>query len=85
MRFKPGVTLTEQGGWKLTLGNRAAPVAPQDAALAGAIAQGVCEVDRLTALIARTRGVGEVDAAIDLAQFILDYGDFIAERPTPQK
>ena len=79
MQFKPEVTLADQDGWHLRMGSRAAPVAPRDVSLAKAIAQGVHDIDRLKALIAKAEGIDEIAAAFGLARFILAYGDFIAD------
>lgn len=79
MQFKPKVTLTDQNGWRLCMGSRASPVAPKDVYLAKAIAQGVGDIEQLKTLIANAEAVDEVAAALVLARFILDYGDFIAE------
>lgn len=35
------------------------------------------DIDQLKALIAKTEGINEIAAAFVLAQFVLDYGDFI--------
>lgn len=78
MQFKPEVTLTNQNGWRLSMGDRSAPVAPEDVYLARAIAQGMGEIEQLKVLIAKAEGINEVAAAFRLAQFILEYGDFIA-------
>lgn len=82
MQFKPTVTLTDQDGWHLCMGSRKAPVAPKDLYIARVIAQGMGDIGQLKVLIAKAEGIHEVAAAFALAQFILNYGDFIAEDHT---
>lgn len=79
MKWKNGVTIEKGDGWNLHLGNRVMPVAQKDVYLARVIAQGKGNIEQLKVLIANAEGVDEIAAALGLAQFALDYGDFIAE------
>ena len=77
MQFKPEVTLTNRDGWHLCMGSRDASIAPKNICIARAILQGNGSVEQLKALIAKAEGIDQIAAAFALAQFVLDYSDFI--------
>lgn len=78
MRWKPEVIIQREKGYYLQLGNLAQPVPEKDAYLVEATQQGITEDAQLVALIMQTERIDETAAAFGLAQFLLDYSDFIA-------
>ncbi|MEG1578420.1 MAG: hypothetical protein RR336_06620 [Oscillospiraceae bacterium] len=78
MKWKPGITLTGQDDPQLCLAEKQMPIAPKDVYLAKAMLRGVHDIEALKELIANAEGIDDTAAAFALAQFVLDYGDFIA-------
>lgn len=79
MKWKPEVILTGRIELQLCMGDRIKQVAPGDVHIAKAMKKGVSDIEQLKELIAKVEGIDEISAAFGLAQFILDYGDFIAD------
>ena len=79
MEWKPRVTLEQENGCRLCMGGKCVQVAPKDVYIAMEIQQGCGSVEHLKTIIAKTDNINEVAAAFSLAQFILNYGDFIED------
>lgn len=79
MKWKKDVTLDKQEPWRLRFGDKVLPIAEGDVYLVKAVEKGICNDEDLIRLIAKEEGIDETAAAFGLAQFLLDYSDFIAE------
>ncbi|MDD2972144.1 MAG: hypothetical protein PHE02_08455 [Lachnospiraceae bacterium] len=79
MKWKKDVILDKQKSWRLHLDDKVLPIAEGDVYLVKAVEEGICNDEDLVRLIAREEGIDETAAAFGLAQFLLDYSDFIAE------
>lgn len=79
MRWKPEVVLKKQDTYLLQLGTKQQPVLPKDTYLVEAMKGGITEDEKLIQCIMQHEQIDETAAAFGLAQFILDYGNFIAE------
>lgn len=79
MKWKKDVILDKQNSWRLRRGDKVLPIAEGDVYLVKAVEEGICNDEDLVTLIAREEGIDETAAAFGLAQFLLDYSDFIAE------
>lgn len=78
MKWKPQVVVTKENGCSLRLGNRTQTVPQESVFIIKAIENSVTEDAELVRLIMKAESIDETAAAFGLAQFILDYGDFIA-------
>ena len=78
MKWKDNVKLIAKDGLHLLLGERQMPIAPRDAMIAQAMSRGVQDIELLKRLIAGAEGIDETAAAFGLAQFMIDYSEFIA-------
>ncbi len=78
MRWRPEVTLTSKDTPKLCMPGKQMPLDPKDVYLAKALLCGECDIELLKVMIMKAEGIKEIAAAFGLAQFILNYGDFIA-------
>lgn len=72
------MTLLDKDDPQLCLAEKQMPIAPKDVYLAKAMLRGVHDIEALKELISKAEGIDDTAAAFGLAQFILDYGDFIA-------
>ena len=79
MKWKKNVTLEKQQPWQLRLGDKVTPVAERDRYLIKAVEKGISNEEELVRLVAKEEGIDETAAAFGLAQFLLDYSDYIAE------
>lgn len=79
MKWKKDVILEKQQPWQLRLGDKVTPIAERDIYLIKAVEKGICNDEDLVRLVAKEEGIDETAAAFGLAQFLIDYGDFIAE------
>ncbi|MEG1360875.1 MAG: hypothetical protein RSE23_14545 [Clostridia bacterium] len=79
MKWKKDVILEKQQPWQLRLGDKVTPVAQRDIYLIKAMEKGISNDEDLVRLVANEEGIDETAAAFGLAQFLLDYSDFIAE------
>ncbi|MEG2266252.1 MAG: hypothetical protein RSC68_18205 [Acinetobacter sp.] len=79
MKWKKDVILEKQQPWQLRLGDKITPIAERDMYLIKAVEKGISNDEDLVRLVAEEEGIDETAAAFGLAQFLLDYSDFIAE------
>ena len=79
MKWKKNVTLEKQQPWQLRLGDKVTPVAERDRYLIKAVEKGISNEEELVRLVAKEEGIDETAAAFGLAQFLLDYSDYIAD------
>ncbi|MEG0919705.1 MAG: hypothetical protein RSE61_07255 [Anaerovoracaceae bacterium] len=73
------MTINKHGPWQLCLGNKIVSIAKEDIYIVKAVEDGISKDEDLVRLIAETEEIDEISAAFGLAQFLLDYSDFIAE------
>lgn len=78
MNWKPGVVVSKEPNYALQLGGTTQLVPEKDVYLINAMERGITEDTQLVALIMEAESIDETAAAFGLAQFLLDYGDFIA-------
>lgn len=79
MKWKKNVTLEKLQPWKIRLGDKVTPIAERDKYLIKAVEKGISNEEELVRLVANEEGIDETAAAFGLAQFLLDYSDYIAE------
>lgn len=79
MKWKPKVKLTRKDGLQLHLDDRVMDIEEKLHYLAKAVDSGTQDDDTLIRLIAQTEHINETAAAFGLAQFMIDYGDFIEQ------
>ncbi len=78
MKWKKGVTILWDEPVRIRYEDREVLLGSEDAMIARLLEDGVNDDDELLRQVsAGTRG--EIDAGLCLAQFVEDYGDFIAE------
>ena len=79
MKWKKNVTIEKNKTWNLNLGEEIKAIAEKDIYLVKAVEDGICDDEELIKLVAVEEEIDETAAAFGLAQFLLDYSDFIAE------
>ncbi len=79
MKWRPEVKVEKKNGCWLVLGKRKIKVADEDAFIVDLMEQGVAEDTDLVKEVSVVTGNDECAAGFRLAQFVEDYGDFIAE------
>lgn len=78
MKWKPGVVVIKEPDYALQLGEIIQAVPEKEVYLVEAIEQGVTEDESLVRLIMETEQIDEIAAAFGLAQFLIDFGQYIA-------
>lgn len=78
MNWKPGVVVSKEPDYALQLGGTTQPVPEKDVYLVNAIEQGIAEDPQLVRLIMEAESIDETAAAFGLAQFLIDFSNFIA-------
>lgn len=78
MRWREGVTAKkENGGWVLRSREESMYVAKKDCQIVEIMEQGICENNEMIRCLIEKNGTDEVVAGFLLAQFMVDYMDFI--------
>lgn len=78
MKWKHNIVIKKGDDYQIQIGNLIHPVPKKDTYLLDAMERGVTEDAALIHLIMQTECIDETAAAFGLAQFMLDYSDFIA-------
>ncbi|MDD3252812.1 MAG: hypothetical protein PHV18_09650 [Lachnospiraceae bacterium] len=79
MRWKEDVILEKENPLRLRWGDKVLSIAERDVYLVKAVEKGICNDEDLVRLVAKEEGIDETAVAFGLAQFLLDYSDFIEE------
>ena len=79
MKWKSGVTIEKDGGFFLCMGEKNRQLEEEDISIAELIESGITDDEELTAKVAEYFGENELMADFRLAQFVADYGEFIAQ------
>lgn len=80
MQWKRGVTVTrEKGKWYLIKDGVHHPIEEKDFPIIEAMEQGISEDKEIVAYLVRNQKQDEIVASFQLAQFMLDYIEFIRE------
>ena len=79
MDFKPNTKLIEQNGYQLSMRSKSTPIASNDVYIIKDILKGTKDIEQLKQLIIKTEEINEINATLRLAQFILDYSEFITD------
>lgn len=78
MRWKEGIrAIRTDGEWYLAGCDTPCQVSKKDISIVEAIENGICEDDKLVRYLAEKQGVSEVVEGLSLAQFMVDYMDYI--------
>lgn len=82
MQWRRGVTVeNKKGKWYLINGERHQKIEEENIPIIEAMEQGVSEDKEIVRYLARTQKQDEIVASFQLAQFMLDYIDYISEPP----
>ena len=85
MRWKPDVILEKKDGYLFVYESKKKQVKKEDEYIIQLVEQGIYDDKRLVANIMKNEEVDELLARFRLAQFIVDYGDYIEELNGYQK
>lgn len=79
MRWKTSVNIVKNNGYELQQGTNTIKIAPEDEYIIEAVEHGIIKDEELVKVIMKHENVNDIVASFRLAQFVVDYGDFIAE------
>ncbi len=79
MRWKIGVEIIRDGGLWLRLNDKRKKIKKEDIDILKLMEAGVVDDDELVSRVARLTNSDAISTGFRLAQFVEDYGDFIAE------
>ena len=79
MKWKPEVMLHQNGGYLLTNGRDEKRIAKEDEYIFLAVERGTKEDQNIIEIIMEKEQVDEIIARCRLAQFVVDYGEYIEE------
>ena len=80
MKWKPDVTVERKRRYMLSQGKKRRMIAREDYYLVDAMEQGITDERELNELVVCTEKVDSVIAGFRLAQFIVDYGEYISNQ-----
>ncbi|MBQ7563612.1 MAG: hypothetical protein IJT16_06440 [Lachnospiraceae bacterium] len=79
MEWKPGVEILRDKGVRIRLGSREKEVEEEDMEILEFMGSGICDDDELLKKVAESSGSDLASCGFRLAQFVENYGDFIAK------
>ncbi|MCR5670908.1 MAG: hypothetical protein K6G10_07885 [Butyrivibrio sp.] len=83
MKWKKGVEITRGRGTWVSLGDLKKKIKKEDEEILKLMEAGTTDDDELIKKLSKLSGNDEIATGFRLAQFVEDYGDFIAEGKKP--
>ncbi len=83
MRWKIGVEIIRDGGIWLSLKDKRKRIKREDIEIIKLMEAGIVDDDELVKHVAKLSGSDTITTGFRMAQFVEDYGDFIAEAKKP--
>ncbi|MBR1629981.1 MAG: hypothetical protein IJ679_12075 [Lachnospiraceae bacterium] len=79
MKWKAGVEIERGDGMWARFGDKAKEIKGDEALIAELMEEGIVEDEELVKKVAEKQGCDDIGSALRLAQFVEDFGDYIAE------
>ncbi|NCB94603.1 MAG: hypothetical protein EOM40_18945 [Clostridia bacterium] len=79
MRWKNDVKIEKKNGYMLKNKEGERKIKPEDEYIVKAMVKGICEDERLLEVIKKKEDLDEILSGFRLAEFLVEYGEYIEE------
>lgn len=84
MKWKPSVKIDNTNGLWISLGEKKRMIAEDDVIIVQKMGEGMYDDSALLKCLSEETGDSDIESSLRLAQFVVDYGEFIAEGIKPK-